>query len=320
MANMEDTNNTLAELKAFRQELEAHGVDHLGLLRITPWRPWADMALDAVAICLATALVVVAGWWWAPLAVLVIGNRQRALGNMLHDAAHRTIHRTSRINDWFGGSLLGPMIFVDLPHYRKAHFRHHMRLGQPQTDPDYLAAPAGERSNWFAVYVGFACSWRFWWGSLAGHLGDGGVPPHRRLRIAAWWVVAGSLIGASAGPGVMLTFLSLWLVSRATTFHLITTFREMCDHFGLVRGGVVSFTRDVLRRSPWYVLVHPRNNGYHLTHHLLPAVPYYRLPQAQRLLRDMPAYRSQGRAHTRYVLGPDPVVAAWAGEARGVAA
>ncbi len=31
-------------------------------------------------------------------------------------------------------------------------------------------------------------------------------------------------------------------------------------------------------RGPARWLVHPRNNGYHLTHHLLPAVPYYRLP------------------------------------------
>ena len=53
--------------------------------------------------------------------------------------------------------------------------------------------------------------------------------------------------------------LALWLAARATAFHVITTFREMCDHHGLSPGGVFCFTRDIKSAGLWSVLFHPRN-------------------------------------------------------------
>mgnify|MGYP003472294977 CR=1 FL=1 len=118
------------------------------------------------------------------------------------------------------------------------------------------------------------------------------------------------------GTHFTLAFLGLWLLARATVFHLITTLREMCDHFGLRPGGILSFTRDMAVRGPVRWLIHPRNNGYHLTHHLLPAVPYYRLPQAHALFRRLPVYREHGTVCDAYFSGPAAVVRAWEQEAR----
>ncbi|MBL8362437.1 MAG: fatty acid desaturase, partial [Rubrivivax sp.] len=92
--------------------------------------------------------------------------------------------------------------------------------------------------------------------------------------------------------------------------------REMCDHFGLRPGGILSFTRDMAVRGPARWLIHPRNNGYHLTHHLLPAVPYYHLPRAHALFRRLPAYRAHGTVCDAYFAGPAAVVRAWEREAR----
>src|SRR5262247_2491086 len=47
-------------------------------------------ALDWLFIMLATAAVITFGWIAVAPALLVIGNRQRALGNLLHDASHRS--------------------------------------------------------------------------------------------------------------------------------------------------------------------------------------------------------------------------------------
>jgi fatty acid desaturase len=105
------------------------------------------------------------------------------------------------------------------------------------------------------------------------------------------------------------------MLARATAFHAITTFREMCDHYGLAEGGVISFSRDILKNSAWYSLVHPHNNGYHLTHHLLPAVPYYKLPQAQGLFATMPTYQEQCHVCDSYVFGRTPAVLRWSSEA-----
>ena len=92
--------------------------------------------------------------------------------------------------------------------------------------------------------------------------------------------------------------------------------REMCDHFGLRPGGILSFTRDMAVRGPARWLIHPRNNGYHLTHHLLPAVPYYHLPRAHALFRRLPAYRAHGTVCDAYFGGPAAVVRAWERESR----
>ena len=89
-------------------------------------------------------------------------------------------------------------------------------------------------------------------------------------------------------------------------FHLILVFREMCDHFGQTH-----LTRDVLGNRLWAALIHPHNNGYHLTHHLMPSVPYYRLPAAQRLFSSLPIYGTRGRALSSYLRGKASVVAGW---------
>jgi fatty acid desaturase len=85
----------------------------------------------------------------------------------------------------------------------------------------------------------------------------------------------------------------------------------MCDHHGLSPGGVFSFTRDIKAAGLWSVLFHPRNNAYHLTHHLLPAIPYYRLPEAQRVFSTLPEYRERAEVCDAYFAGPAQAVASW---------
>src|SRR5687767_1056476 len=50
-------------------------------------------ALDWLLIALAAAAVWAFGWLAVPFSLLMIGNRQRALGNLLHDASHRSLDR-----------------------------------------------------------------------------------------------------------------------------------------------------------------------------------------------------------------------------------
>jgi fatty acid desaturase len=39
------------------------------------------------------------GWYCAPAVIAWIGNRQRALGNLLHDAARRNLATSPELND-----------------------------------------------------------------------------------------------------------------------------------------------------------------------------------------------------------------------------
>ena len=85
---------------------------------------------------------------------------------------------------------------------------------------------------------------------------------------------------------------------------------------GLISAGIFAFTRDTACHGFWRWVIHPRNNGYHLTHHLLPAVPYYRLPQAHALFQQLAIYRTRGQTCTTYFAGPNAVVSDWQAGAR----
>ncbi len=305
-------NNPISEeLASFRTQLREHQVRYQALLRLTAWRPVLDMVADCLAILGAVGAVAWVGPWLVPLAILVIGNRQRALGNILHDAAHRNLHHSRVINDSIARLVLAPLGFVDLQHYRNVHFRHHLQLGDKDSDPDYLPQRNVWPGGWVGAYLGHVTSAKAWWSSFAGHLGSGDVGLWHKGYIICWWSAVSALVFALGGPQFFWLFVSLWLGARATLFHAITTFREMCDHFGLQAGGVASFTRDVPGHSLWRCLIHPHNNGYHLTHHLLPTVPYYKLPEAQRLFANMPLYRSQAQVCFQYLLGSSAAVVAW---------
>lgn len=299
------------ELMAIRMELRHCGEPYAQLLQPSVARSLLDIAFDWAVIALAALACTLISPWLCPLAVVLIGNRQRSLGNILHDGSHYNLHRRREINNLIVRVLLAPLLFVGLDKYRSDHFQHHARLGDPACDPDLLTPRRGPGQAWLGHYADHVLDKRIWWASFAAHLGQRSVSWSTRLTIVAWWLALVTAIGVAGGAQLLGMFMLLWLLARATSFHLITTFREMCDHFGLQTRGTRSFTRDILTAGPCAWLLHPRNNGLHLTHHLLPAVPYHRLRHAQRLLSRLPTYRSHAAIRSNYIFGRDAVVAGW---------
>lgn len=300
----------LADIALLRHSLRQRGSPHLPLLQLQPWRPLRDTVLDVVVIAAAIWLGLTKPWS-LPLALVILGNRQRALGNILHDASHRNLNRDRRVNDLMTIAVLAPLLFLDLHRYREMHFRHHLDLGGIGADPDLIPIPPVKAKSWVHALALNVLSWRALGGSLFGHLVDSGVPWRRRAYIIVWWMLLCALLGLAARPLAIAVAMVVWLVARGTSFHVITTYREMCDHHGLTPGGVFAFARDLVAPGPWAWLIHPRNNAYHLTHHLLPAVPYYRLPDAQRLFATLEPYRDRGRVCHAYFCGESPVVSEW---------
>lgn len=307
---MATRSQVLSDIALLRQSLRRAGNPHLPLLRLQGWRPALDVAVDLTSI-VAALLLALQEPWASPIVLLVLGNRQRALGNILHDAAHRNLTRNRLLNDLVTRALIAPLLFVSLSHYRELHFRHHLDLGAKGADPDLIPIPAQKARSWVAAVAANTLSLRAILGSTFGHLVDPAAPAAGRLYIVGWWSVLLGVLVLPAGTELAAAMLALWLAARATAFHAITTFREMCDHHGLSPGGVFSFTRDINAAGPWSVLFHPRNNAYHLTHHLLPAIPYYRLPEAQRLFSTLPDYRERARVCDAYFAGPAQAVASW---------
>ncbi|MBU9363468.1 fatty acid desaturase family protein [Burkholderia multivorans] len=274
-------------------------------------RVFADIAFDWMSIAGAMLVIHRLGWYCAPVAVAWIGNRQRALGNLLHDAAHRNLATSRQLNDALARLFIAPALFNSLSVYRESHARHHAWLGDPQADPDYINVRPARNNSWWRPYLAVLLAPHSWTASVFGHLPLRQATLSRKVAILVWWIVVLGALAYLAGLHLAIVFFGLWIGARGTVFHAITTFREFCDHFGRQPGGIFSYTRDVASHSFWRWVIHPHNNGYHLTHHLMPSVPYHRLPQAQKRLLELPCFDQAVRVCHAYFSGADAVVREW---------
>ena len=87
---------------------------------------------------IAAILVACREWpewpvWLA--AILVVGNRQHALGVLMHEGVHYRITSSRRWNELLSDWLAGYPIFIPTDNYRVFHLKHHRWLDTPR-DPE----------------------------------------------------------------------------------------------------------------------------------------------------------------------------------------
>lgn len=274
------------------------------------WQGW-QAVLFSWAVIAATFAALAA--WPNPLtfvaAVIVLGGRQLALAVLSHEAAHRTLFKTSWLNDIIGDALAARLIWNDVPRYREHHLKHHGHTGT-ERDPDMsLVAP-------------FPCSR----GSLARKLlrdlvGISGVrrviglvlmdigvlhytvaaDVKPRPRDGRGWtdfaregvrnmtpmlLANGVLFGVLFACGIGWTYLA-WLAAYLTTFSLFIRIRSIAEHACMERHpDMLRNTRTT--RAGWLarLTVAPMGVNYHQEHHVMASVPCYRLAQMHRALRE----------------------------------
>lgn len=273
----------------------------------------------AVGQLLTTWALIIASWalcvwvtpWAAPLALIIIGTRQRALGNQIHNASHGGVARGAGLNRHLIELLACWASFEDFEQYRLQHLRHHAHLGDHKRDPDYLDdVVVGQGSRWvlaWRFFKGYGLSRGLWKQSMLATLPAASA--QARLRMAVWWAVVLAGCFAAAGVPGVAWFAGLWLVSRATVYHLVKVFAELSDHIGLVPGTIASYTRNL--PDTWAsFFFHPHSDNYHLAHHLFPKVPLQQLPRLHRLLVDHPIYKRSEQCQS-YFFGERAVIASW---------
>ncbi len=101
------------------------------------WRGPLGLAADVLVIA-ASAWAASWSLWLYPLAVLMIGARQRALASLLHESCHKTLMKNRVLNDAVGRWCAGFPIFQSHRAYVRSHvLLHHSFLGDEKRDPDY---------------------------------------------------------------------------------------------------------------------------------------------------------------------------------------
>jgi fatty acid desaturase len=265
-------------------------------------------ALDWILIGLAAAATSAFGWAAAPFSVLVIGSRQRALGNLLHDASHRSLDGNRRRSRVLANILFCWPLWVSMAIYRSEHNRHHRFLGDPARDPDFIHDETRLPRGWVSVWLDQIRSPQMIRGSILSHLGR--MDAAQFAGVVCWWGAALALISLASSVRNALIFLALWATAKATVFHAITAFREISDHVGLHPGSLIGFSRNHPFSSVLGEIFHPHHNGYHLLHHLTPGMPFHALPSAHALLMRWPRYAA-GEHCDAYFTGGASAVHSW---------
>jgi len=294
-----DTSKAAAALLRASLTLE----ERRALLEINPLRSWWMVLSNWLVIFAVMGLVA-----WAPnpltvvIALVLIAPRQLGMAIVMHEAAHRTLFRNRRLNDWVGNWLAAYPVWAEVAPYRAYHLIHHSRTGTDE-DPDLgLAAPFPITRDSFRRKV---------WRDLSGQTGwkqakavfrrDVGWSRGRNQRslgmnegkqLDVGWH---KLIPVAITNGVLLAIVTLagypalyllWVAAWLTTYRLVTRIRSIAEH-GMIpdRHDPLRNTRTVMVRWWERLLIAPNRVNFHLEHHLLMTVPHHNLPRLHRLLR-----------------------------------
>lgn len=269
---------------------------------------WAIIAAAFYVLTLLSGQPLELALPLAVLCVAVIAGRQLALAIMMHDAAHGTLFKTKWLNDTFTDWVCARPIWNDLHKYRAHHFIHHTKTGTAEDSDISLTAPfpttrASLARKFLRDLTGIT-GLKFFLGRLlqdAGYLkwtvaNDVVVLPANGRRwhdyalaalrnMTPMMIANGVLFGLFVLAGHPWLY-GVWVLAYTTPFPLFVRIRSMAEH------GCTEKTADMFRNTrttrAGFVarsFVAPLRVHYHIEHHVMASVPYFRLKAMHELLR-----------------------------------
>ncbi len=273
------------------KNVRAQELRELSRLRPALWL--GDLALNwGIIASTIVAYGALDSLWVLPLASLIIGARQHALGLLGHDAAHRCAFKNRRLNSFFGELFAAWPLFVTLEHgYRPWHFEHHRSLGT-DSDPElryrrlHPYEPPITPTKvvlWFFLDMaglGILDLFRFLRETFPRRLWQHWGP----VSLYGLWFIVCSWFAYR-------WIFYLWVGSLLTGFWAVFRVRTWYEHVGLELAGKEGTHR--FRASPLLrFLFFPHNTHCHYEHHRWASVPYYNLPKLRSYVGGRPVLSS----------------------------
>jgi fatty acid desaturase len=270
---------------------------------------WGIIALSFVLMAWASSQT---GWIAVPLfflAMAVIAGRQLCLAILMHDASHGTLFKTRWLNDVLSDWLCARPIWNDLHKYRVHHLVHHTRTGSDEdTDISLIAPFPTTRASLlrkFARDVSGLTGLKFLFGRV---LQDAGLLKWTVANDVVWlpregkcWYQHVGMLLRNMLPmlitnGVIFALLALpgyawlypfWVLSYITPFPFFLRIRSLAEHACTERSADM-FRNTRTTRAGWMAraFVAPLRVHYHIEHHVMASVPWFRLGDMHQLLRD----------------------------------
>jgi fatty acid desaturase len=242
------------------------------------------------------------------LAMLFIGTRMRGLNNIIHECSHATFSN-ERADNARIGKICAALLFNSFSAYRDEHLSHHAHLGDYEHDLDlqgieglklhedlspkvilrHLVTPLIGRH--LPYYLGLNMS------------AQDGVA----FQVMKYSVLVLTLLFTLFYPLTGLLFIILPFV---LVYSALNYWADCLDHAGIVAtGDDLTASRNILAPGVLRWLFFPRNDCYHLVHHLFPHIPARHLGSSHALLTGDEIYAAQpnavrGQKHAEEVLIP----------------
>lgn len=227
--------------------------------------------------------------------MLFVATRFRGLNNIVHECSHASF-AADRAENARIGRVCAALTLGSFEDYKHEHLSHHAHLGDYDHDLDlqgienlrlhdpltplvvlrHLATPLVLRHLPYYLSV-----------NLSARDGRG----FQALKLGLLALVSALIV---AFPLTAALFIVLPYV---VIYSALNYWADCLDHAGLVPSADdLEGSRNVLapRVLGWFFF--PRNDGYHLVHHLFPNVPARHLPDAHRALLSDPVYRETPNA------------------------
>lgn len=252
---------------------------------------------------------------FAVIAVVILGTRQLALAIIMHEGAHKSLAKNPRLNDFLGQWLGAAPVIQSMFLYRQHHLKHHRFTGR-DTDPDLRLATgfpvtrASLMRKLLRDLVGLTglktlLGSILMCGDVVTYNVSGARPtrfkPERSVAIqirdaliglSPFLITNGVLAAALMAVGIGWTYL-LWCLAYLTTYQVVLRVRVIAEH------GMTDSPDDALKNARttygrWWerLFFAPLNVNYHLEHHMMPTVPYFRLPEMHQMLKQKGAFES----------------------------
>jgi len=257
---------------------------------LTDW----GLIIAAFAIAAVSANLVT-----GTLCFILIARQQLALAILMHDAAHKRLFSSVKLNDFVGQFLCAAPLLFSMYSYRTLHLRHHKEPLAPD-DPDLTLIggyPISRKS--FArkllrdaLGISYFKFIRYFI-HMARKPKSTGTTKSCADKAPPLAMIVGSIVVMNLLLFLLLLaahhpwfYVTLWLLPAITALQVLLRIRGVAEHagYGPNKNQMLN-ARTVL--SSWQTLLFaPHSVNYHIEHHVYPSIPHYNLKKVHALLHE----------------------------------
>lgn len=226
------------------------------------------------------------------IVILFIGTRLRGLNNIVHECSHFTFSKRREDNVLFG-SICASLVLGCFADYRDEHMTHHAHLGDYDKDLDlqgirefHLEEPLTPRTLLRHILTPLLGLHLRHYLNVNLSARDGTA--YRALKIG---LIATAVALLAVDP--LAALLLVWL-PYVWVYTAMNYWTDCIDHAGLVGSDdELDASRNFLVPRQLRAFLFPRNDCYHLVHHLFPQVPARHYDACHARLMNHPEYRAR---------------------------